>query len=152
MEKELVIVGGVRTEMGQHEKRLKEVFGVKDPDYFQKIKRGPALRAYSRYFNDVSRRGNWQELVASLTPCLMGYGEALTKMKGKVTAPEGSVYHEWCETYASSWYREAMDEGEKLLNHILETYPPEQLDTLVTIYAEVCELETNFWTAALEYE
>ena len=45
-----------------------------------------------------------------------------------------------------------MLEGEKLLNHILETYPPEQLDTLVTIYAEVCELEANFWTAALEHE
>ena len=82
----------------------------------------------------------------------MGYGEALTRMKGKVTVATGSVYHEWCETYASSWYREAMVEGEKLLNHILETYPLEQLDTLVTIYAEVCELETNFWTAALEYQ
>ncbi|CAI4864786.1 CBM_collapsed_G0056660.mRNA.1.CDS.1 [Saccharomyces cerevisiae] len=82
----------------------------------------------------------------------MGYVHALTKIKDEVTAAEGSVYREWCETYSSSWCHEAMLEGEKLLNHILETYPPEKLDTLVTIYAEVCELEANFWTAALEYE
>ena len=56
------------------------------------------------------------------------------------------------QTYSSPWYRAAMVEGEQLLNHILETYPPESLDILVTIYGEVCELETNFWTAALEYE
>ncbi|KOG99018.1 trifunctional hydroxymethylpyrimidine kinase/phosphomethylpyrimidine kinase/thiaminase [Saccharomyces eubayanus] len=152
IEKELSIVASVRNEMGEHEKRLTEEFGVPDQAYFQNIARGPALKAYSRYFNDVSRRGNWQELVAALTPCLMGYGYALTKMKGKVTAAEGSAYYKWCETYSSPWYCAAMAEGELLLNHILETYPPEQLDTLVTIYAEVCELETNFWTAALEYE
>ncbi|CAI4051214.1 hypothetical protein N7582_005144 [Saccharomyces uvarum] len=152
IEKELSIVASVRNEMGEHEKRLTEEFGVPDQSYFQNISRGPALRAYSRYFNDVSRRGNWQELVAALTPCLMGYGYALTKMKGKVTAAKDSAYYKWCETYSSPWYRAAMVEGEQLLNHILETYPPESLDILVTIYGEVCELETNFWTAALEYE
>ncbi|CAI5017259.1 ATV_HP_G0156100.mRNA.1.CDS.1 [Saccharomyces cerevisiae] len=152
LEKELVIVECVRNGLCQHERRLREEFGIKDPDYLQKIQRGPALRAYCRYFNDVSRRGNWQELVIALNPCLMGYVHALTKIKDEVTAAEGSVYREWCETYSSSWCHEAMLEGEKLLNHILETYPPEKLDTLVTIYAEVCELEANFWTAALEYE
>ncbi|CAI4052665.1 hypothetical protein SKDZ_16G0190 [Saccharomyces kudriavzevii ZP591] len=152
LEKELVIVECVRNGLSQHEKRLREEFGVEGPSYLQNIQRGPALRAYCRYFNDVARRGNWQELVIALNPCLMGYGYALTKIKGKVTAAEGSLYHEWCETYSSSWCHEAMAEGEKLLNRILETYPPEQLDTLVTIYAEVCELESNFWTAALEYD
>ncbi|CAI4052483.1 hypothetical protein N7582_005458 [Saccharomyces uvarum] len=152
LEKELVIVECVRNGLTQHERRLREELGVKDPDCLQKIQRGPALRAYCRYFNDVARRGNWQELVIALNPCLMGYGSALTKISGKVTAAEGSVYREWCETYSSSWCHEAMLEGERLLNRILKTYPPNQLDTLVTIYAEVCELETNFWTAALEYE
>ncbi|CAI4039012.1 hypothetical protein SMKI_06G3640 [Saccharomyces mikatae IFO 1815] len=152
LEKELVIVDCVRNGLNQHERRLREGFGVKDPDHLQKIQRGPALRAYCRYFNDVARRGNWQELVIALNPCLMGYVHALTKIKDEVTVAEGTLYREWCDTYSSTWCHEAMLEGERLLNHILETYPPEQLDTLVTIYAEVCELEANFWTAALEYE
>lgn len=151
IEKELVIVSSVRNEMGQHEKRLKEEFGVKDNGYFQKIKRGPALNNYSRYFNDIARRGNWQELVASLSPCLMGYGHALLNHKKYITVKEGDVYHEWCETYLSIWYQDAMTKGKGLLNQIAQTYPQEQLDILVTIFADVCELETKFWDAAVNY-
>ncbi|EJS41514.1 thi21p [Saccharomyces arboricola H-6] len=152
LEKELLVIECVRNGLTQHERRLREGFGIKDRDYLQKIQGGPALRAYCRYFSDVARRGNWQELVVALNPCLMGYVYALTKIKDKVTAAEGSLYREWCETYSSSWCNESKAEGERLMNHILETYPPEKLDTLVTIYADVCELETNFWTAALEYK
>ncbi|CCD26078.2 trifunctional hydroxymethylpyrimidine kinase/phosphomethylpyrimidine kinase/thiaminase NDAI_0G03010 [Naumovozyma dairenensis CBS 421] len=153
MEKELEIVGGVKQEMDHHEKRLREDFGVKDDEYFANITRGPALKAYSRYFNDISRRGNWQELVAALTPCLMGYGYALYTFEKQITVTNESMplYHGWLEVYSSAWYREAMAKGKVLLNNISMTYPQEQLDTLVTIFGEVCELETKFWDAALEY-
>lgn len=151
IEKELVIVGSVRNEMGQHEKRLIEEFGVKDMDYFRNIKRGPALNNYSRYFNDVARRGNWQELVASLSPCLMGYGHALLNHEKHISVKEGDVYYEWCHTYLSTWYQDAMSKGKELLNQIASVYPREDIDTLITIYADVCELETKFWDAALNY-
>ncbi|CAI4036978.1 hypothetical protein SMKI_16G2745 [Saccharomyces mikatae IFO 1815] len=152
LEKELLLVDCVREELTQHEKRLREDFGIKDPDHLQKVERGPALRAYCRYLNDISRRGNWQEIVVALNPCLMGYVHALIKLKDQVTVAEGTLYREWCNTCLSSWSYEAMLEGERLLNRILETYPPEQLDTLVSIFAEGCELEANFWTAAMKYE
>lgn len=152
IEKELTIVGSVRNEMGQHEKRLIEEFGVSDKDYFRCIERGPALNNYSRYFNDIARRGNWQELVASLSPCLMGYGHALLNHEQFITVKQGDVYHEWCETYLSVWYQDAMARGRELLNQVATTYPREDIDTLVTIFAEVCELETEFWDAALNYE
>lgn len=151
MEKELNIVGSVKNEMKQHETRLKEVFGVQNDEYFQNIKRGTALNNYSRYFNDIARRGNWQELVASLTPCLMGYGYALINNEKFITVKEGDVYHEWCYTYLSKWYQEAMTQGRFIMNQIAQTYPREQLDTLVTIFGEVCELETKFWDAAADY-
>lgn len=151
IEKELNIVASVRNEMGQHEKRLTEEFGVKDKDYFQKIQRGPALNNYSRYFNDIARRGNWQELVASLSPCLMGYGYALINHESSITVKEGEVYHEWCHTYLSPWYQGAMASGKDLLNQIALTSSQTELETLVTIFADVCELETKFWDAALNY-
>lgn len=151
VEKELVIVGSVRKEMAQHELRLKEEFGVTDNSHFNNIQRGPALKAYSRYFNDVARRGNWQELVTSLSPCLMGYGHALLNHRDQIVVEKGSVYHEWCETYLSDWYLDAIREGENMLNQIARTYPADQLETLVAIYADVCELETKFWDSALNY-
>lgn len=152
LEKDLVIADCARNELNEHERRLREEFGVKDPDYLQKIKRGPALRAYCRYLIDISRRGNWQEIVVALNPCLMGYVYAVDKVKDKITAAEGSIYREWCDTCTSSFCYQAVLEGERLMNHILETCPPDQLDSLVTIFARGCELETNFWTAAMEYE
>lgn len=151
MEKELTIVGSVRNEMKQHETRLREEFGVADSAYFQNIKRGPALNNYSRYFNDIARRGNWQELVASLSPCLMGYGWALLNNEKFITVKDGDVYHDWCYTYLSEGYQNAMVQGRSILNQISQTYPKEQLDVLITIFAEVCELETKFWDAALNY-
>lgn len=151
IEKELVIVGSVRNEMGQHEKRLMEEFGVSNKEYFRQIQRGPALNNYSRYFNDIARRGNWQELVASLSPCLMGYGHALLNNQKHITVPEGDVYHEWCQTYLSTWYQDGMCKGKDLLNKIATVYPREEIETLITIYADVCELETKFWDAALNY-
>ena len=152
LEKDLVVANCARDELNEHERRLREEFGVKDPDYFQKIERGPALRAYCRYLIDISRRGNWQEVVVAINPCLMGYVYAVDKVKDTVAVAEGTLYREWCDTCTSSFCYQAVLEGEKLMNRILETYPPEQLDSLVTIFARGCELEADFWTAALEYE
>lgn len=151
VEKELVIVGSVRKEMAQHEMRLKQEFGVVSDSYFDEIQRSPALKAYSRYFNDVAKRGNWQELVSSLSPCLMGYGHALLNFRDQIEVEEGTVYREWCDTYLAEWYHDAMREGESLLDQIARTYPADQLETLVAIYADVCALETEFWTSALRY-
>ncbi|GAV51664.1 hypothetical protein ZYGR_0AF01350 [Zygosaccharomyces rouxii] len=152
VEKELVIVGSVRNEMAQHEKRLMQEFGVSDNSYFDRIERSQALKAYSRYFNDVAKRGNWQELVASLSPCLMGYGKALLHFRDQIVAEEGTVYREWCDTYLSPWYQDGMVQGKSLLNQIAQTSPADQLDNLLSIYANVCELETNFWSSALHHK
>ncbi|SMN20077.1 similar to Saccharomyces cerevisiae YOL055C THI20 Multifunctional protein with hydroxymethylpyrimidine phosphate (HMP-P) kinase and thiaminase activities [Maudiozyma saulgeensis] len=151
MEEELVIVGRIREEMAQHEKRLKEFFGVTDNSYFKNIKRGPALNNYSRYFNDVAKRGSWEELVAALTPCMMGYGVAALKYKGKITAKKGSLYEEWIDIYSCSNYEDGMKIGQNLLNRIARTSTPAQIERLARIYGEVCALETEFWDAALAY-
>lgn len=151
VEKELVIVGSVRNEMAQHERRLKKEFGVTENNYFNKIKRSDALKAYSRYFNDVAKRGNWQELITSLSPCLMGYGKALIHFRDDIIVKEGTIYHEWCNTYLSTWYQDAVRQGQSLLNQIAQTYPADQLDRLLSIYADVCNLEFNFWSSALNH-
>lgn len=151
MEKELVIVGGVRREMEHHKERLRESFGIKDDSYFDNIKRGTALKNYSRYFTDVSKRGNWAELLTSLTPCLMGYGEAAALVKDNITTAD-PVYLAWLDVYLSELYRDAMANGRVMMNRIIATYPPQDIETLITIYSQVCELETKFWDAALQFE
>lgn len=151
LENELKIVGSVRHEMEEHEIRLREVFCVKDDKYFQSINRGGALNNYSRYLNDIARRGDWQELTISLSPCLMGYGHAVEHFKSHLKIPKGHVFRNWYDTYTSKKYRDAMKKGEQLLDHIAANYPKERIETLVQIFADVCELEIKFWDAAVEF-
>ena len=81
----------------------------------------------------------------------MGYGYALINQKKFITVEEDDVYYEWCQTYLSVWYQDAMARGKELLNQIALTGSRAELDTLVTIFADVCELETKFWDAAVNY-
>lgn len=152
MEKELLIVGRIRDGVVQHKKRLKEEFGVIDENYFKKIRRGPALNNYCRYFNDIARRGNFQELAISLTPCLFGYGEAVKKHANRFNSSKGGLYAEWMNTFTSENFKSDMEAGVSLLNDIVATCPTRDLEKLVRIYGEVCNLETKFWDAALVYE
>ncbi|CCF57090.1 hypothetical protein KAFR_0C00950 [Kazachstania africana CBS 2517] len=150
MEKELTIVGGVKNEMQHHRERLQNHFNVTESEYFDNISRSTALKNYSRYFNDVAKRGNWQELVTALTPCLMGYGHALYTFEDSIST-KNPLYLDWLSVYSSEWYRKAMEDGEILMNHVLQTYPSENVEALVQIYADVCELETKFWDSALNF-
>lgn len=91
-------------------------------------------------------------MVAVLTPCMMGYGVAAMKYKDKVTAPKGSLYDEWIKIYSSENFKEDMAFGASLLNQITRTYPAKEIERLIRVYNEVCDLETKFWDAALVFE
>lgn len=152
IESELFIVKRIRDGIIQHEKRLREYFNISDSTYFKRIKRGTALNNYTRYFNDVANRGNWQELVVALTPCLMGYGVAVMKHHNNARLPKGSLYYQWIATFTSEEFRNDMESGLKVLNYIARTTPASELEKLIKIYGNVCNLETKFWDAALHFE
>lgn len=62
------------------------------------------------------------------------------------------MYSEWIDIYSCENYDNGMDIGMSLLNHVARTYPVDQIEKLIRIYGEVCDLETKFWDAALAYE
>lgn len=152
MEEELSIVSNIKTEMNHHREKLIKNFNASGENYFANIERGNALKNYSRYFADIAKRGNWAELIVSLTPCLMGYGCALKQVQKFIKTDIDPMYKDWLDVYSNKMYTDAMDAGRTIMNEIASTYPPEQLEILITIYADVCELETKFWDAALQYE
>ncbi|CCH59255.1 hypothetical protein TBLA_0B04170 [Henningerozyma blattae CBS 6284] len=152
IELEIALIAGTKVEITAHKEKLTKYFGVVDDSYYDTIKRGPALNNYSRYFNDIAKRGTWEELVAALTPCLMGYCfAARTFEKNLVLNEDYPYYNKWCSDCLGELSVAAIKEGEKLLNHIASTYPPEKIETLVKIFGDVCQLETQFWDAALAY-
>ena len=81
----------------------------------------------------------------------MGYGEAAALVKDNITTTD-PVYLAWLDVYLSELYRDAMANGRVMMNRIIATYPPQDIETLITIYSQVCELDTKFWDAALQFE
>lgn len=151
MENELYVVSVCEREANHHRTRLTKYFGVNDEAYYAKINRGPALQNYARYFIDIAEKGTWSQIILSLTPCGRGYGGALLQVKD-IICTDSQMYKDWLEVYSSPMCIEGMENYRRVLNEIGAKCPPEQLEYLVKIYADVCELETKFWDAALEYE
>lgn len=148
-DKSVHIVSEIKTEMEKHREKMMRQFDISDMKHFDQIKMGSALRNYARFFDDVARNGSWVHLCVALSPCLMGYGNALRNFKDKITVPKDDIYHSWCEDYLAPWYVEAMDAGLILLDRVCQM--SDDWDTLCKIYASVCKLETEFWDAALYY-
>ncbi|GMM56156.1 hypothetical protein DAKH74_027720 [Maudiozyma humilis] len=151
MEEEVQLIGIIRKNgLNPHIHRLKTILGDVDDLYLNNLRRGPALRNYLRYLTEIADNGTWCELIAALTPCMMGYCIAAHLCADNVTAPEGSLYHEWIKIY-SDIYDEGMNLGYKFIDLMYKECSGEELDKLIKIWGEVCALETQFWDAALEY-
>lgn len=151
MESELYVIGRIRNSMNHHKKRIREVFCIEDPEHMDKVKRSPELNEYSRYFKDIAEKGTWAELVAALSPCIMGYGTACFPYRNGIKAPAGSIYDEWINFYSTDTVDISMAKGRFFLNTIAKTLAAKDLNRIVQIYADVCELEAKFWTSALNY-
>ncbi|CCK71275.1 uncharacterized protein KNAG_0G02170 [Huiozyma naganishii CBS 8797] len=151
MEDELQVVEQIKGGLIMHKDRLRS-YGIppeKEAEYFSNLFRGPALQNYARYLKDVAARGNWKELVIATMPCLTGYVSAAIPYEGKVKAPKDSMYYEWMDVYYSPWVKDAKTKGKQTINKVATGCTNAEIERLVQIYAEVCELEAQFWDAAL---
>jgi thiaminase/transcriptional activator TenA len=61
--------------------------------------------SYTRYVIDAGIAGDFLDLLAALTPCVMGYGEIGTKLAAN--SPDGNPYQTWIDSYSGSDYQEA---------------------------------------------
>lgn len=149
IEAEVAVVSNIKKEMEKHREKMIKHFGITDPSYFTSLTKSEALKRYSRFFLDVAKHGSWEEIVLSLAPCLHGYGEALIRREKEITVAKDDMYYDWCQDYLSPWFREAMDEGVALLDRVAASF--DDPEVLVSIFASVCKLETEFWDSALAH-
>ncbi|MEP0211072.1 MAG: thiaminase II [Paracoccaceae bacterium] len=59
--------------------------------------------AYTRYVMDAGIQGDFLDLMATLAPCVMGYGEIGLRLQGGKA--DDSPYAEWIATYAAPEYQ-----------------------------------------------
>ena len=71
--------------------------------------------AYTRYVLELGYSGDFLDLLSSLAPCVLGYGEIGLNLK--VSKPDNVMYQKWIENYASIEYQDVCKNVSQLIDN-----------------------------------
>ena len=143
--------GLINDEMALHVQICAEA-GISEDELFATAERAENL-SYTRYVLDAGHSGDLLDLLATLAPCVMGYGEIGTRLKSVATS---DVYAPWIDTYAGAEYQEVCTNVGALIDKVaarrLGDAPQgnPRWTGLCARFAKATELEIGFWDMGLD--
>ncbi|PWE32807.1 thiaminase II [Maritimibacter sp. 55A14] len=141
----------VNGEISLHVKTCAEA-GLSEADLFG-AEEHPANLAYTRYVMDAGHSGDFLDLLVTLAPCVMGYGEIGARLAHGMDADH--AYADWIGTYAGAEYQQVCAEAGALLDGALARRLGPRFDelprwtTLCRRFTEATRLEVGFWQMGL---
>lgn len=109
--------------------------------------------AYTRYVLDAGHSGDLLDLLATLAPCVMGYGEIGTFLANNNSSDK---YSEWINTYAGDPYQQVCHDVGDLINDAVAhrlgddpTHNP-RWRQLCEHFTTATQLEIRFWEMGLK--
>ena len=142
--------GLINEEIALHIKTCAKV-GIDEETLFATEERQENL-AYTRYVLDAGHSGDLLDLLVTLAPCVMGYGEIGARL---VKTKTSETYAEWIETYAGKDYQKVCHDVGLLLDHSVERRLGNQSQTslrwqtLCHRFQIATKLEIGFWDMSL---
>jgi thiaminase/transcriptional activator TenA len=112
----------------------------------------PQNIAYTRYVLDAGFSGDFLDLMASLAPCVIGYGEIGLRLHAENTSAE---YKDWIETYAHPDYQQlCVDVGALIDKAVYSRLGSDYRQTgrwvrLLSHFKMATALERDFWDMGL---
>jgi len=128
-----------------------EAAGISRDELFATTERAENL-AYTRFVLEAGYSGDLLDLLAALTPCVMGYGEIGTRLEKEATS---DVYADWINTYAGDAYQAACNGvGEMLEAALIHRLGPDyetspRWGRLCQTFRTATKLEVSFWQMGL---
>ena len=110
--------------------------------------------AYTRYVLELGYSGDLLDLLSSLAPCVLGYGEIGIKYKN--SNPKISMYQKWIDTYSSNEYQDVCKNVANLIDqafmlrlgdNFVSTYKWKRVNK---IFNKATLLEVDFWNMAMK--
>jgi thiaminase/transcriptional activator TenA len=107
--------------------------------------------AYTRFVLDRGLAGDRLDLEAALSPCLVGYAEAVALLDADpATVRAGNPYAAWMEAYSGAPYHAAVAEGIARLERIGAARGAEaRYPALLSTFVAATKLEAAFWDMGL---
>lgn len=140
----------LNTEMKLHEE-LCAAEGISDQ--LQTAQEAQENLAYTRYVLDAGYSGEFVDLMASLAPCVLGYGEIGARM---VQTARSDVYRDWINTYAGDDYQSGCAQIGVLIDQALLARYGENFEalpiwqSLTQRFKTATRLEVGFWDMGLK--
>ena len=112
----------------------------------------PENMAYTRYVLEAGYSGDFLDLMAALSPCVLGYGEIGARL---LAADHAELYRPWIETYGGGEYQGLCREVGRLIDRAaadrLGTEPERnpRWPRLVGHFRNATRLEERFWSMGL---
>ncbi|MDD7971570.1 TenA family protein [Roseinatronobacter alkalisoli] len=110
----------------------------------------PANLAYTRYVLEAGYSGDFLDLMATLAPCVLGYGEIGARLAGS-----GGPYSDWIETYGGAGYQQLCHDVGALIDDALvhrlgaQWHSLPRAARLSDHFAMATRLEVGFWDMGL---
>ena len=110
--------------------------------------------AYTRYVLELGYSGDLLDLLSSLAPCVLGYGEIGINYKN--SNPKISMYQKWIDTYSSNEYQDLCKNVSNLIDQafmlrlgddFVSTYKWQKVNK---IFNKATLLEVDFWNMAMK--
>ena len=110
--------------------------------------------AYTRYVLELGYSGDFLDLLSSLAPCVLGYGEIGINYKN--SNPKISMYQKWIDTYSSNEYQDVCKNVANLIDqafmlrlgdNFVSTYKWKRVNK---IFNKATLLEVDFWNMAMK--
>ena len=116
----------------------------------------PENLAYMRFVLDTGLRGDLLDLLAALSPCVLGYGEIGRRLAESTGgSPPDHPYAGWITTYADAEFRQVGETVAGLMDDVCARLvgpdpaaSPRWRDLCGT-FATACRLEAGFWDMGL---
>ena len=110
--------------------------------------------AYTRYVLELGYSGDFLDLLSSLAPCVLGYGEIGLNYQN--SNPKTLMYKKWVETYSSIEYQDVCKNVSGLIDKAFllrlgtnfeNTYKWKKVNK---IFKKATLLEVDFWNMAIK--
>ena len=110
--------------------------------------------AYTRYVLELGYSGDFLDLLSSLAPCVLGYGEIGLNCQN--SNPKTLMYKKWIETYSSIEYQDVCKNVSGLIDNAFllrlgtnfeNTYKWKKVNQ---IFKKATLLEVDFWNMAIK--
>ena len=128
-------------------------YGISKPDLENADEENENI-AYTRYVLELGYSGDFLDLLSSLAPCVLGYGEIGLNCQN--SNPKTLMYKKWIETYSSIEYQNVCENVSGLIDNAFllrlganfeNTYKWKKVNQ---IFKKATLLEVDFWNMAIK--